>query len=174
MGCGLRPNQSSSMTERSGWQTQHGRTHFGQRRTHYGRDKGAKPHSVPPATDTCDRNHTIPSPIHHRPAPRNHCVALPSASRDIPAQSPAPHSHIPSSRPTNSTIAETNLNSPNNVFSLPFSLTSQTATHRLSITYPYSSNYPFFGFVNPARHHAAQGLPATAPKRRCGKITVVP
>ena len=129
-GCGLRPNRFPSMAERSGWQTQHGRTH-------YGRDKGVKPHSVPPATDTCDRNHTIPSPIHHRPAPRNHCVALPSASRDIPAQSPAPHSHIPSSRPTNSTIAETNLNSPNNVFSLPFSLTSQTATRHLSITYPY-------------------------------------
>jgi len=40
VGYGLRPNQSSSMTERSGWQTQHGRTHFGQRRTHYGRDRG--------------------------------------------------------------------------------------------------------------------------------------
>ena len=72
-GCGLRPNRFPSMAERSGWQTQHGRTH-------YGRDKGAKPHSVPPATDTCDRNHTIPSPINRRPTPRDHCMARPSAS----------------------------------------------------------------------------------------------
>ena len=64
---------------------------------------------------------------------------------------PAPHSHTPSSHPTNSTLAETNLNSPNNVFSLPFSLTPQTATRRLSITHPCSSDFPFFGFVNPAR-----------------------
>ena len=71
-GCGLRPNRFPSMAERSGWQTQHGRTH-------YGRDEGVKPHSVPPATDTCDRNHTIPSPIHRHPTPRDHCMARPSA-----------------------------------------------------------------------------------------------
>jgi hypothetical protein len=53
------------------------------------------------------------------------------------------------------------LNSPNNVFSLPFSLTSQTATRRLSITYPCSSDFPFFGFVNPARHPPRREIEAT-------------
>ena len=42
-GCGPSTNQSPSMAERSGWQTQHGQAH-------YGRDKVAKPHSEPPTT----------------------------------------------------------------------------------------------------------------------------
>jgi hypothetical protein len=93
------------------------------------------------------------SPIHHQPPP---CTPRPLRGsafglRGYSCAIPAPHSHTPSSHPTNSTIAETNLNSPNNVFSLPFSLTSQTATRRLSITHPCSSDFPFFGFVNPPR-----------------------
>ena len=108
-----------------------------------------RPHQKP-----ADRNESIA--LNHRPAPRDHCVTRPSASGDVPAQSPAPHSHTPSSHPTSSIIAETNLNSSNNVFSLPFSLTSQTATRRLSITYPCSSDFPFF--IAPKHRRCVGGL----------------
>ena len=109
---------------------------------------------APPETSRQKREHR-PQPPPRTPRPlRGSTFDLKGYSCAIPHQSNNPHTL--SSRPTNSTIAETNLNSPNNAFSLPFSLTSQTATHRLSITYPCSSDFPFF--IAPKHRRCVGGL----------------
>ena len=136
------------------------RTENGQR-SRGTRDPTSAVHFVTLPRTISQRNHAIP--IHPQPPPRTPRPLRGSAFglKGYSCAIPAPHSHTPSSHPTNSTIAETNLNSPNNVFSLPFSLTPQTATRRLSITHPCSSDFPFFGFVNPPRHPAQREIEAT-------------